>query len=508
MRVLSQQQPQKYSHKGTPILGHPVLRHPFLILLIIWLLASIFNFTKAVHIDDSAYLENAKGILANPLHPMSVLLNWENTLIPIYQYNLAHPPLWPYTLALAISVLGESDLLLHLFFSLFTLGAIFFFYRIADKLSPKFSLYLTAIFALGPAFIPSQNLMTDIPTVALWLAFFYLLLFTKRYFLASILIAIAFLIKYTSFVLIPIFFIALILKKDWKTLFSSGFLLFLAFSMYGLLNYFDYGNFHLFNRSVVSTSSDFWDLFNRITVLIVNYIFVAPFTVLFIPVLKKSKVLTFSFSWVGKIIFSWLLITSAYFIFFLPFMAVRHFLLIIPPILFILGIFLNKIKIHTLWLTFTLLFTMSLGVSLGVSDWISSDIYRSSAKVITKRIQSAQDRTGMSEKNIWFAGHWGWQWYAKKEGMKHYDYFKTDFNDGDILIVPKIESQGINPKTAKNLQKIETIKVPSTFLTFVRLMYRGPYPRGFYSSVSMADLPWIFTKEPLEEFTIFGYKTR
>ncbi|MCK7536948.1 MAG: hypothetical protein MZV63_41300 [Marinilabiliales bacterium] len=53
---------------------------------------------------------------------------------------------------------------LHLLQSIFTLPAIFFFYRISLIVCPKYPKFLTLLFALCPAFPrENQNLMTDVP---------------------------------------------------------------------------------------------------------------------------------------------------------------------------------------------------------------------------------------------------------------------------------------------------------------------------------------------------------
>lgn len=140
-------------------------------LFLIWFGATVLNLTKSIHIDDTAYLEIVRHIVHAPLHPMSGFINWYESPQPIR--TLLHPPLIPYLYALALFLFGESEIILHLVFSLFTLIAMVFFYLLAKFIQPQFALLLTAMFALGPAFLPSQNLMTDVPMVALWIAFFW-----------------------------------------------------------------------------------------------------------------------------------------------------------------------------------------------------------------------------------------------------------------------------------------------------------------------------------------------
>jgi 4-amino-4-deoxy-L-arabinose transferase-like glycosyltransferase len=67
-------------------------------------------------------------------------------------------------------VLGKSEPALHLSFSLFTLLAAFCFFRMVEDVSPSRAGPLTVLFVLGPHLLPGQNLMTDVPMMALWLA--------------------------------------------------------------------------------------------------------------------------------------------------------------------------------------------------------------------------------------------------------------------------------------------------------------------------------------------------
>ena len=82
------------------------------VLLALAVVAALFNLGKAVHVDDTAYLEMARGIERHPLQPMSTLLNWENSAEPVYA-DINQPPLFPYLLAGTMRLFGESDLVLH-----------------------------------------------------------------------------------------------------------------------------------------------------------------------------------------------------------------------------------------------------------------------------------------------------------------------------------------------------------------------------------------------------------
>ena len=54
--------------------------------------------------------------------------------------------------------------------------------------------------------------------------------------------------------------------------------------------------------------------------------------------------------------------------------------------------------------------TALLGLTLAVSDYGYAHIYR----VYARRIPSELP----ADARIWYAGHWGWQWYANQAGMQ------------------------------------------------------------------------------------------
>src|SRR5215467_925770 len=80
-------------------------------LLVLWVTVTAYNLFKPYHIDDTAHLEIARWISANPLRPMSGLFDWEEGIEPVYQLNQPH--LYFYLLALWGGVFGYSEVAMH-----------------------------------------------------------------------------------------------------------------------------------------------------------------------------------------------------------------------------------------------------------------------------------------------------------------------------------------------------------------------------------------------------------
>jgi 4-amino-4-deoxy-L-arabinose transferase-like glycosyltransferase len=166
-------------------------RHIPFLLFSLWLVVTAYNIFKPYHIDDTAHLEIARWISSHPLQPMSGLLNWFGIDEPIYKTNQPH--LYFYLLSFWMSVFGSSEPATHMFQSFFSLACVFLFYKLAHFYARGLALWLTAMLVLGPGFLVEQNLMADVPLLAIWLCFFYLMICevdsprqTRRYLFAAL----------------------------------------------------------------------------------------------------------------------------------------------------------------------------------------------------------------------------------------------------------------------------------------------------------------------------------
>jgi 4-amino-4-deoxy-L-arabinose transferase-like glycosyltransferase len=238
-------------------------RRAGLTLLAAWLVVAAFNVTKAVHVDDTAYLEMARQIRKEPLHPMSGLLNWDQTATPLHEQN--QPQLLMYVMAAVTAVVpGHAQLALHLVWVGFSAIAVVLFYALARALTVRRPVSWTLLFCLGPAFVASQNLMMDVPLVATWLAFFLMVVRAfacpeererKRWLLlAGVALSAACLIKYTSVALLPIFAVVIVARSGWRALWlllvPLG-----ALAAWSIFNVLDYGAVHILSRHISAAAS-------------------------------------------------------------------------------------------------------------------------------------------------------------------------------------------------------------------------------------------------------------
>ncbi len=525
--------------------------HSRLILFTFWLIATGTNLNKAVHIDDTAHLLIAKHIIQDPGHPMSGELFWGvSKREKIHRTNQPH--LIPYYLAIWLKLFGESDWILHLSMSIFSLIAIFAFYRLTQLILEANRLIISAMFCLGPVFIPSQNLMTDIPLTAFWLQFMVCLLtpdsvpnLNRRLTFASLLAGLAILTKYNGIMLISILAILVYMKYGWKKLWVISIALGMLL-LWSWFNYIDYGGIHFLEREVKSIN-----YIERIKSWLICLGSISPFSFIALPFflmhpqrcllimvgsliaiayahlemnhyMAESQIQSFlrilffmngtltifmvllfliffgdqhqnlkSNKVTLRILIIWLLTAGGFILICSPFIAVRHFLPIIPVVLLSFGMMVELYKSNLLIRT-GLVITVFLGLLLAASDWQLANIYRDKAQTISRELRQ---HSGV----IWFVGHWGWQWYASKAGMQMYESKVSNLQPNDIVVIPEqVDKQRMSKKNDTELINITIDVVPSTIITLLRTMN---YQKGYYSS-NVQNLPWTITNMPLETFRI------
>ncbi|QMU27916.1 ArnT family glycosyltransferase [Adhaeribacter radiodurans] len=499
------------------------------VLWLLWLVATILNSTKAFHIDDTFHIEAAQWIERHPFKPMSGLIFWSNGYAPIYTYN--QPPLYFYFLAVIGHFFSYSEFVLHLFQSGFTFLAIIYFYKLTQIVVPKHALLTTCFLVLNPAFLVNQNVMVDIPLLSLHLLFIYLLIKPSfknewlRYGFAASILSLALLLKYTSLPLLIVLAAHPIITKKFKYL-ATILLPLGVLALWSGFNISEFGSIHL-NRP--TSSLTLLGVALNLMAFIVCLGAITPFSLLFvagftnkyrknfgflafitIPLFIALVVLTYfdfipereakrilwmcsfangftllyllldtqplvriffttakSINQPYHLLYLWLVVISGFIIFFAPFTATWHVLLIMPAII-ILGTNLidyasQKLKV------ITIVFTGTFSLLLGASDWIYANTYRTQAYAIKSKL--------LPENTTWSVGFWGWQWYNKKAGIKPYVAGKSKVKPHDYFVIPANIAPPKVVDTA-TLKQVDEIIVKSNFCTFFSC---SNFP-GMYSS--------------------------
>jgi len=147
-------------------------RNPYLLLALLVSGVCLPFINQPFHIDDRIYLEVADNILEKPLYPYDYPAVYEGFKAPDAASH-SHLPLTSYYLAAVKAVTGsEQEFVFHLAFLIFPILAAWGMYDLARHFV-RFAFAAAALLILSPVFLVlSHTLMTDVPTLALWIVAF------------------------------------------------------------------------------------------------------------------------------------------------------------------------------------------------------------------------------------------------------------------------------------------------------------------------------------------------
>jgi len=519
------------------------------LLIGLWLFITAFNLDKAYHVDDTAYLEMARWILENPLRPMSGILSWGSDYQPIHYTN--QPPLYFYLMAGWGWVFGWEEISMHALMSVFTFWAVFAFHRLARIVTPGASILPTILLAFSPVFVYGQNTMVDIPLLAVWLEFFRVLLDPKidnkwRYLLSGTLLGLAMLVKYSSLALLPILFMHIVFVGGARRLFWILLPVGVMASWCGF-NYWEYGGIHMMGRPVASRSlstyvqsSLYWisalgailpfaglyfygyhrliqsPLFKLVWQLIVallcsSYVFFGIWlaahpekhlvnlvlqisflvsgtglvVLLMVIGVEKARLKTLnSIEW---ILLSWFAAAAGFIIVLAPFIAARHVLFALPPLILLLNRWV-LVRVDTKYVTaLAVLTTLVISCLIAVADRWYADIYRVQAQAIRSMLPA--------NSVVWFNGNWGWQWYAEKANMRMLSNIPDRLSPsvGDYFVATNNVCCALSPPYSLQLERINTISIGRETI-IQRLASISLYASNWQV--------WGYSVSPIEKFEI------
>ena len=378
-----------------------------------------------------------------------------------------------------------------------------------------------------------------------------------RYLYAALFASAALLIKYTSLPLIPILVLHILVVRQYRYLPVVAVPL-LTLAAWSLFNYLDYGSIHIADRPLGTADRPSFVELGLSWIATLGA--VAPFTVLFLPaamrvlgslfpskevfivmlvvavgcavslmaylVLQPDDLVDFvlkilfmgngvfllllvAWKLIGALLDSrrstavltlirqpenlfnatmlcWLLGPALFVVLFSPFMATRHVLLSIPPILFLLGSCL-KSRVGPPFAVTALCFTVLLTANLAIADWQFADYYRVRARQIAAELSGG---------TLWFGGHWGWQWYARHEGMAQLHWPHSSVASGDYIILPDAIPRQAVPADVR----LKEIRVyPPEPLQWTCCSTSN----GAASFYAARFLPWNIARSPLGSIRVY-----
>jgi len=116
-------------------------------------------------------------------------------------------------------------------------------------------------------------------------------------------------------------------------------------------------------------------------------------------------------------------------------------------------------------------------------------------------VRMTQAVLSATPRNVYFLGHWGFQYYMEEAGAKHVDYRRTRLDPGDVLVVAKNNCASENvPRSWAN--HVFTLTLPAS--RWVSSMQRGM--SGFYSDF-WGPLPFLLGSATQEPYHVYRVKT-
>ncbi len=513
------------------------------------LLVGLADVAKPVHIDDTLYVEIARRIVAHPLDPYGGVLNWQQ--VPERTYNVSiSPPLLSYWFALVMIVGGENVPLLHVSMVPWLLLACWALYRLGERWA-RAGLLTVVLVIGGPAVVVGMNLMLDVPLLACLCASVELLARAEpgRSGVRDLLAASAFAaagigIKFAALSIVPVFLVAALTRRrlgpalaalgpvaalvGWQVLSRSVYgasqvdsgLSFLAKLQSSLPR--QTLERTLTMMAILATTLPLWVALPArgrraiVPALLAGAATAAAFWLLrstpmnrlpmATPALLAAIFLgTFGFAAVAcsrrgwppgspdpRIwLATWIVAGAAVVILFGPFVAVRSFLPIHPPLVIWLLGGRDPARPRRLAMGATVALTLSLSTLLAAVDLRWAACYPDAARQVASKFGGPVE----------FAGHWGWQYYAAREGFRAWDARQVDVAAGTIVVVPfRADKQWIHPAVAGRFRLVDQITVSPAPLGLTTWNREAGF--RFYGG-DFGQLPWGFSGAPTERFSVY-----
>jgi 4-amino-4-deoxy-L-arabinose transferase-like glycosyltransferase len=103
---------------------------------------------------------------------------------------------------------------------------------------------------------------------------------------------------------------------------------------------------------------------------------------------------------------------------------------------------------------------------------------------------------------LWYAGHWGFQYYMEQLGAKAIDYKKPQMVPGDLMVFPQNNSGVYDSIPKEDMSLVRVLRAqPCTWMSTMRLSVGA----GFYYHM-WGPLPYVFADVPAEDYYIVQFR--
>jgi len=540
-----------------------LLAHPRCTLILLAALMLGPFLAKPFNLDDPLFIWLAKQAQAHPENPFGFDVNWYGVWQPMWTVT-ENPPLAGYYFALAGSIFGWSEFGLHLAGLLAAVAVVLGTYQLAGHFCGKPMLAAVAVMC-APLFLVSANtVMCDMVMLAFWVwAVVYWIDGveqdrTVKIIAAGVLIAMAFLTKYTGLALLPLLAVHGLMRKHRLGMWIAGLIIpLVVLGAYQAITLALYGH-PLVSAAVGYANSVQGELgFSKLSASFIALAFTGGGVVagLFLaPWLWRPRTLTAIVF--GTVILGGALCASGLFMKKYPALETPAMRMGISAqlILWAAGgalvlalaagdVWRNRRDacswLLALWVVGTLAFAalvnwtvngrsllpmvpaagillarrweaggprrpQALQFGLAASGLLALLVAQSDfqlAVVVRRSAEEACARCARGQGTVWFEGHWGFQYYMEKLGAKSVDFKHARQLPGDFLVLPAHNTDTYRP-SPEIVAHGETLNLPGPSLLTT---WNAAAGAGFYASV-VGPLPFGFGHVPSE--TVYVYELR
>lgn len=532
--------------------GNPLSVTPHLLIalvLTVLVLAPFLN--KAFHIDDPTFLFTAKHLMNKPWDFYGLSYNWFYTESPMYIVNI-NPPLVCYFIAFAGYFLGMSEIALHAAFLLpaaLLVSGVYFLARIYCR-HPL----IAALFALcAPVFIlTATNVMCETTMAAfyVWAIVFWILGLEenrKAYLLyAALCIICSGLSKYIGISLLPLLAAyAVAQRKHWAVWAPFLLLSLAAFVAFDYTVVALYGKSPLFHASssvlrhvagkttsrfvtglsftggsfiaagfllpfLWKRSYRFWLCSTVLPAVLLLFLYWEKewwlvvqgtvYIIIGIHILLLAAVELYN-NRDGSGILIFLSILGTFIFASFVYIPGKYLLPMLPAV----SLMITRRLEHNGYRLFrpraVLLLVPALAVSLmtGWADLTWANTHRQAARMISEKLSRYPG-------NVYFQGHWGFQYYMEQAGFKAMDYQNTRLKDGDLVVIP-VHNTNTLPLDYRQYEMVGRLQLKAT--RYFGVLNFGRWNSSFYmpgkTEEMGAKLPFTIHRLEPEVFVVLRF---
>lgn len=200
---------------------------------------------------------------------------------------------------------------------------------------------------------------------------------------------------------------------------------------------------------------------------------------------------TSKFSADSLFLFTWFIsVIAVYMAFIVPYVAVRHLLLLFPPIILVFvreaeKLWPSRDRLRTSFLAATLLFTLAGGLAAAIADYRSASIYPR----IAQQLEQQYDQYAKNGSTIYVKGEFSFRYYLEKQGFTLFND-KSEIKPGDIIFFSLLESPSVVPWPEASYLELERIEPGDAFPFRIWNLWAGA---GFYGD-PMGPLPLVISQ--------------